>query len=106
MLFARSRNATHRTSQDTGKSTFDPRRKLSSIDLSRAGAGLMEIVSEPDMRSVCKARKSALAQRQRLQVTRGSRTLHSRVASRIALCRVERWEYGAGIAALRRQRLC
>ncbi|EPS98747.1 Glutamyl-tRNA amidotransferase B subunit [Fomitopsis schrenkii] len=37
--------------QDTGKSTFDPRRKLSSIDLSRAGAGLMEIVSEPDMRS-------------------------------------------------------
>ncbi|KAI0732845.1 Glutamyl-tRNA amidotransferase B subunit [Fomitopsis betulina] len=37
--------------QDTGKSTFDPRRKLSSIDLSRAGAGLMEIVSEPDLRS-------------------------------------------------------
>ncbi|KZT71565.1 Glutamyl-tRNA amidotransferase B subunit [Daedalea quercina L-15889] len=37
--------------QDTGKSTFDSRRKVSSIDLSRAGAGLMEIVSEPDMRS-------------------------------------------------------
>ncbi|THH30327.1 hypothetical protein EUX98_g3867 [Antrodiella citrinella] len=37
--------------QDTGKSTFDIRRRLSSIDLNRAGTGLMEIVSEPDMRS-------------------------------------------------------
>ncbi|KDQ64199.1 hypothetical protein JAAARDRAFT_27825 [Jaapia argillacea MUCL 33604] len=37
--------------QDTGKSTFDPRRRVSSIDLNRAGTGLMEIVSEPDMRS-------------------------------------------------------
>ncbi|KAH9938098.1 GatB/GatE catalytic domain-containing protein [Fomitopsis serialis] len=37
--------------QDTGKSTYDPRRKESAIDLSRAGAGLMEIVSEPDIRS-------------------------------------------------------
>ncbi|TCD67512.1 hypothetical protein EIP91_012317 [Steccherinum ochraceum] len=37
--------------QDTGKSTFDSRRHISSIDLNRAGTGLMEIVSEPDMRS-------------------------------------------------------
>ncbi|TFY67655.1 hypothetical protein EVJ58_g1500 [Rhodofomes roseus] len=37
--------------QDTGKSTFDPRNQESSIDLNRAGVGLMEIVSEPDMRS-------------------------------------------------------
>jgi len=37
--------------QDTGKSTFDPRRRVSSIDLNRAGTGLMEIVSEPDLRS-------------------------------------------------------
>ncbi|PCH40967.1 hypothetical protein WOLCODRAFT_150998 [Wolfiporia cocos MD-104 SS10] len=37
--------------QDTGKSTFDPLQGLSSIDLNRAGTGLMEIVSEPDMRS-------------------------------------------------------
>ncbi|KAA1466549.1 Glutamyl-tRNA amidotransferase B subunit [Dentipellis sp. KUC8613] len=37
--------------QDTAKSTFDPRRRLSSIDLNRAGTGLMEIVSRPDMRS-------------------------------------------------------
>ncbi|KAH8096718.1 Glutamyl-tRNA amidotransferase B subunit [Cristinia sonorae] len=37
--------------QDTGKSTFDARRRLSSIDLNRAGTGLMEIVSEPDMES-------------------------------------------------------
>jgi aspartyl-tRNA(Asn)/glutamyl-tRNA(Gln) amidotransferase subunit B len=28
----------------------DPRRRLSSIDLNRAGTGLMEIVSKPDMR--------------------------------------------------------
>ncbi|TFK55405.1 Glutamyl-tRNA amidotransferase B subunit [Heliocybe sulcata] len=37
--------------QDTGKSTFDARRRVSMIDLNRAGTGLMEIVSEPDMRS-------------------------------------------------------
>lgn len=37
--------------QDTGKSTFDPRNRVSEIDLNRAGTGLMEIVSEPDMRS-------------------------------------------------------
>ena len=29
---------------------IDPRRRLSSIDLNRAGMGLMEIVSKPDMR--------------------------------------------------------
>jgi aspartyl-tRNA(Asn)/glutamyl-tRNA(Gln) amidotransferase subunit B len=38
--------------QDTGKSSFDPRRGLVSVDLNRAGTGLMEIVSDPDMRSV------------------------------------------------------
>ncbi|KAI0303985.1 Glutamyl-tRNA amidotransferase B subunit [Russula brevipes] len=37
--------------QDTGKTMFEPRRRLSSIDLNRAGTGLMEIVSKPDMRS-------------------------------------------------------
>ncbi|VDB97129.1 unnamed protein product [Peniophora sp. CBMAI 1063] len=37
--------------QDTAKTTFDPRRRMSSIDLNRAGTGLMEIVSKPDMRS-------------------------------------------------------
>ncbi|KAI0331302.1 Glutamyl-tRNA amidotransferase B subunit [Cubamyces sp. BRFM 1775] len=37
--------------QDTGKSTFLPRNRLTAIDLNRAGTGLMEIVSEPDMRS-------------------------------------------------------
>ncbi|KAI0068540.1 Glutamyl-tRNA amidotransferase B subunit [Artomyces pyxidatus] len=37
--------------QDTGKSTFDARHRVSTIDLSRAGTGLMEIVSQPDMRS-------------------------------------------------------
>ncbi|KAH9049680.1 Glutamyl-tRNA amidotransferase B subunit [Lactarius hengduanensis] len=37
--------------QDTGKSMFDPRRRLLSIDLNRAGMGLMEIVSKPDLRS-------------------------------------------------------
>ncbi|CAL1700292.1 unnamed protein product [Somion occarium] len=37
--------------QDTGKTTFDPRRRISTIDLNRAGTGLMEIVSEPDLRS-------------------------------------------------------
>ncbi|KJA29670.1 hypothetical protein HYPSUDRAFT_60527 [Hypholoma sublateritium FD-334 SS-4] len=37
--------------QDTAKSTFDARTQTSRIDLNRAGAGLMEIVSEPDIRS-------------------------------------------------------
>ncbi|KIM76374.1 hypothetical protein PILCRDRAFT_77807 [Piloderma croceum F 1598] len=37
--------------QDTAKSTFDPRHHLSQIDLNRAGTGLVEIVSESDMRS-------------------------------------------------------
>jgi len=36
--------------QDTGKSMFEPCRRLSSLDLNRAGVGLMEIVSKPDMR--------------------------------------------------------
>ncbi|KAH7887387.1 GatB/GatE catalytic domain-containing protein [Phlebopus sp. FC_14] len=37
--------------QDTAKSTSDARRRITQIDLNRAGSGLMEIVSEPDMRS-------------------------------------------------------
>ncbi|TFL05988.1 Glutamyl-tRNA amidotransferase B subunit [Pterulicium gracile] len=37
--------------QDTGKSTFDPRTRTSFIDLNRAGTGLLEIVTHPDMRS-------------------------------------------------------
>jgi aspartyl-tRNA(Asn)/glutamyl-tRNA(Gln) amidotransferase subunit B len=37
--------------QDTGKTVFDARQRQSSIDLNRAGTALMEIVSEPDMRS-------------------------------------------------------
>ncbi|KAJ8516463.1 hypothetical protein ONZ45_g6245 [Pleurotus djamor] len=37
--------------QDTAKSTYDPRARQTLVDLNRAGMGLMEIVSEPDMRS-------------------------------------------------------
>ncbi|MBV8914547.1 MAG: Asp-tRNA(Asn)/Glu-tRNA(Gln) amidotransferase subunit GatB, partial [Acetobacteraceae bacterium] len=37
--------------QDAGKSLHDQHRSKSYIDLNRAGAALMEIVSEPDMRS-------------------------------------------------------
>ncbi|KAF8231413.1 glutamyl-tRNA amidotransferase [Tricholoma matsutake] len=37
--------------QDTAKSTFIPRTRNSHIDLNRAGTGLMEIVSEPDIHS-------------------------------------------------------
>ncbi|KAF7299249.1 Glutamyl-tRNA(Gln) amidotransferase subunit B, mitochondrial [Mycena indigotica] len=37
--------------QDTAKTTFDPRTRTSSIDLNRAGSALMEIVTEPDIRS-------------------------------------------------------
>ena len=40
-------------SKDTAKSTFDAGRRLSYIDLNRAGTGLMEIVSEPDMTYGC-----------------------------------------------------
>ena len=36
--------------QDTAKSTFQPRTSTLHVDLNRAGVGLMEIVSEPDMR--------------------------------------------------------
>ena len=39
-------------SQDTAKSIVDARRRCTQVDLNRAGSGLMEIVSEPDMRSV------------------------------------------------------
>ncbi|KAI9513292.1 Glutamyl-tRNA amidotransferase B subunit [Russula earlei] len=37
--------------QDTGKTISEPRRRNLSIDLNRAGMGLIEIVSKPDMRS-------------------------------------------------------
>ncbi|KAF8437251.1 Glutamyl-tRNA amidotransferase B subunit [Boletus edulis BED1] len=37
--------------QDTAKSIFDARRGITQVDLNRAGSGLVEIVSEPDMRS-------------------------------------------------------
>ncbi|KAG6820678.1 hypothetical protein H0H93_013196 [Arthromyces matolae] len=37
--------------QDTAKSTFHPRTQTSHLDLNRTGTGLMEIVSEPDLRS-------------------------------------------------------
>ncbi|KAG5349940.1 hypothetical protein C0989_001183 [Termitomyces sp. Mn162] len=37
--------------QDTAKSTFHPRTQTSHLDLNRSGTGLMEIVSEPDLRS-------------------------------------------------------
>lgn len=45
-----SRNSALTRVQDTGKSMSDRRRRVSSIDLNRAGAALMEIVSEPDIR--------------------------------------------------------
>lgn len=41
--------------QDAGKSTHDTSDKYSFIDLNRAGIPLMEIVSEPDIRSVFSA---------------------------------------------------
>ncbi|KAM6496151.1 Glutamyl-tRNA amidotransferase subunit B, mitochondrial [Amanita muscaria] len=37
--------------QDTAKSTVNPRSRASQLDLNRAGAGLMEIVTEPDIRT-------------------------------------------------------
>ncbi|KAG7098566.1 hypothetical protein E1B28_000499 [Marasmius oreades] len=37
--------------QDTGKSVFDYKTQSTLVDLNRAGAGLIEIVTEPDLRS-------------------------------------------------------
>lgn len=37
--------------QDTAKSILDPRTRTSLIDLNRAGTGLLEIVTEPDLQS-------------------------------------------------------
>jgi aspartyl-tRNA(Asn)/glutamyl-tRNA(Gln) amidotransferase subunit B len=42
--------------QDAGKSIHDMHPSLSYVDLNRAGVGLMEIVSEPDIRSPDEAR--------------------------------------------------
>lgn len=36
--------------QDTAKSTHDPDTGLTLVDLNRAGAALIEIVTQPDMR--------------------------------------------------------
>ncbi|KAJ2964598.1 hypothetical protein NQZ79_g410 [Umbelopsis isabellina] len=41
--------------QDTGKSMHDMRPNMTLLDLNRAGAGLMEIVTKPDMRSALEA---------------------------------------------------
>lgn len=38
--------------QDTGKSMHDMRPNMTLLDLNRAGAGLMEIVTKPDMRYI------------------------------------------------------
>lgn len=38
--------------QDTGKSIHDMRPDMTLLDLNRAGSGLMEIVTKPDMRHV------------------------------------------------------
>ena len=38
--------------QDTAKSSYSSVLEATQVDLNRAGAGLMEIVSEPDMRCV------------------------------------------------------
>lgn len=37
--------------QDTAKSVTNPRTRTSLIDLNRAGTGLLEIVTEPDLRT-------------------------------------------------------
>ncbi|KAI9277745.1 glutamyl-tRNA amidotransferase B subunit [Umbelopsis sp. AD052] len=41
--------------QDTGKSIHDMRPDMTLLDLNRAGSGLMEIVTKPDMRSALQA---------------------------------------------------
>ncbi len=43
--------------EDAGKLTHDPDRPLSMVDLNRAGTPLLEIVSEPDMRTPLEAGK-------------------------------------------------
>lgn len=43
------------SSQDTAKSSHNARAKVNQIDLNRAGTGLLEIVTEPDMTSVDEA---------------------------------------------------
>ncbi len=74
--------------QDAGKSLHDQHPSLTYVDLNRAGVGLMEIVSEPDLRSAEEAGH-----------------LSAQAALDPALSRHLRRQHGGGLDALRRQRL-
>lgn len=51
-MCSRTALTSHLYFQDTAKSIIDARRRITQVDLNRAGSGLMEIVSEPDMRFI------------------------------------------------------
>ena len=84
---ARSASPALHLEQDAGKSLHDQHPTQTYIDLNRAGIGLMEIVSEPD-----------------LQERRGGRDLSAQAALDPALSRHLRRQHGGGFAALRLQR--
>ncbi|KAK0485980.1 glutamyl-tRNA amidotransferase [Armillaria novae-zelandiae] len=58
--------------QDTAKSIFDPRTRTSLIDLNRAGTGLLEIVTEPDLESPDEAAEYVRALQAYLACSQGS----------------------------------
>ena len=73
--------------EDAGKNIHDAHGDSSLVDLNRAGVPLLEIVSEPDMRS-----------------TDGSRGLSANAASDPAISRDLRRQHGGRQLSLRRQR--
>ncbi|RUP47961.1 hypothetical protein BC936DRAFT_145128 [Jimgerdemannia flammicorona] len=66
--------------QDTGKSLYDMVPGITLVDLNRAGTGLMEIVTRPDMRCI---------------VVRGG-IGGEEDAGTAAVCWIVEWEYGRG----------
>jgi len=83
--------------EDAGKSMHDQHNADSLIDLNRAGVPLIEIVSQPDLRSAEEAGQ---------YLTEIRRLVRYRSAPSGALAGHLRWQYGRGQPALRCQHIC